>query len=175
MTPYRCDVPGCGKYFTRRFNMKSHMRWHTGACPFVCPYDACDARFKWKSSFASHIRSHRQHEARQKNFSGGNLKMRIAELLDAPSPDVHNLEQQGNNFPGSPGSIAEGSHYDDTFDNTGFQTILKVLEPPISPVPVKYPTEETVLQRTHVRRESISCMSSVTTSPSPPSFRTADL
>ncbi|CAN8064312.1 unnamed protein product, partial [Agarophyton chilense] len=51
---YVCDVVGCGKSFSKKFNLKAHKRVHTGDEPFVCSYPTCGKRFKWKSSLTFH-------------------------------------------------------------------------------------------------------------------------
>ncbi|PBL03330.1 hypothetical protein ARMGADRAFT_869883, partial [Armillaria gallica] len=43
-----CPVPGCGRTFTRSFNLKSnlaHMRSHDEDKPFVCPWPGCGKGF----------------------------------------------------------------------------------------------------------------------------------
>ncbi|KAI9105978.1 hypothetical protein DFS34DRAFT_40275 [Phlyctochytrium arcticum] len=33
-----CPIPGCTKAFTRKYNMNSHIRCHSGERPFLCPH-----------------------------------------------------------------------------------------------------------------------------------------
>ncbi|KAG2355180.1 hypothetical protein BDR07DRAFT_1453842 [Suillus spraguei] len=35
---FACPVPGCGSTFTRRFNLRGHLRSHTEERPYVCEY-----------------------------------------------------------------------------------------------------------------------------------------
>jgi Zinc finger, C2H2 type len=55
---YTCGVPGCGKEFERRYNLKVHTRRHTGDTPYTCPVVDCAKKFRWRSSMAHHIKSH---------------------------------------------------------------------------------------------------------------------
>lgn len=52
--PFVCDIPGCGKAFGKKFNLKAHKRVHTGEEPFKCSFPTCDKMFKWKSSLTFH-------------------------------------------------------------------------------------------------------------------------
>ncbi|PCH43793.1 hypothetical protein WOLCODRAFT_75845, partial [Wolfiporia cocos MD-104 SS10] len=40
-----CPVPGCGSTFTRRFNLRGHLRSHTAERPFVCEWPGCNKGF----------------------------------------------------------------------------------------------------------------------------------
>ncbi|KAJ3193813.1 Metallothionein expression activator [Irineochytrium annulatum] len=52
---YRCPEPGCEKTFTRRYNLQSHLRCHSGERPFRC--DFCPATFSRKHDLRRHTRS----------------------------------------------------------------------------------------------------------------------
>ncbi|KAJ7301653.1 hypothetical protein DFH08DRAFT_795044 [Mycena albidolilacea] len=43
--PFVCPVPHCGSTFTRSFNLKGHIRSHTGEKPFVCKWPECGKGF----------------------------------------------------------------------------------------------------------------------------------
>ncbi|KAJ7188015.1 hypothetical protein C8R46DRAFT_933719 [Mycena filopes] len=40
-----CPVPGCGSTFTRRFNLRGHLRSHTEERPYVCTWPNCKKGF----------------------------------------------------------------------------------------------------------------------------------
>ncbi|KAJ6625454.1 hypothetical protein B0H10DRAFT_2001381 [Mycena sp. CBHHK59/15] len=40
-----CPVPGCGSTFTRRFNLRGHLRSHTEERPYVCEWPNCKKGF----------------------------------------------------------------------------------------------------------------------------------
>lgn len=125
VTPYRCNEPGCGKYFTRKFNMKSHARWHSGACPFTCPFPDCGAKFKWKSSYASHLKSHQQNGGKKRavETSKQSSKMRISKLLNRTSQSLDDL----SSVSGAGGTISRSDGSEEELDNdmTGFRTVIK--------------------------------------------------
>jgi uncharacterized Zn-finger protein len=40
-----CPVPGCGSTFTRRFNLRGHLRSHTEERPYICEWPGCQKGF----------------------------------------------------------------------------------------------------------------------------------
>ncbi|KAG2015390.1 zinc finger and SCAN domain-containing protein 5, variant 2 [Coprinopsis cinerea AmutBmut pab1-1] len=42
---FQCPVPGCGSTFTRRFNLRGHLRSHTEERPYVCEWPGCKKGF----------------------------------------------------------------------------------------------------------------------------------
>ncbi|KAF8520422.1 hypothetical protein BU17DRAFT_75660 [Hysterangium stoloniferum] len=55
---FRCPVPGCGSTFTRRFNLKGHLRSHTSERPFACDWPGCDKAFARQHDCKRHYQLH---------------------------------------------------------------------------------------------------------------------
>ncbi|KAL2214355.1 hypothetical protein CC79DRAFT_1363133 [Sarocladium strictum] len=70
---FQCTVKGCGKFFSRSYNFKSHMDTHDERreYPFPCPLDGCTKKFVRKTDLQRHHQSVHMKERNHKcDFCG---------------------------------------------------------------------------------------------------------
>ncbi|XP_030605057.1 zinc finger protein 516 [Archocentrus centrarchus] len=81
---YDCNI--CGRSFPFLSSLSQHMRRHTGARPYKCPY--CDHRASQKGNLKVHIRSHKlgtlssHHSNEDEEVGAEEEEMRVSEGLD---------------------------------------------------------------------------------------------
>uniref|UniRef100_A0A8C7ZNR5 Zinc finger protein 516 n=1 Tax=Oryzias sinensis TaxID=183150 RepID=A0A8C7ZNR5_9TELE len=81
---YNCNI--CGRSFPFLSSLSQHMRRHTGARPYKCPY--CDHRASQKGNLKVHIRSHKlgtlssHHSNKDEEGGAEEEEMRVSEGLD---------------------------------------------------------------------------------------------
>ncbi|KAF5027522.1 hypothetical protein F66182_371 [Fusarium sp. NRRL 66182] len=105
---FQCEVKGCGKFFSRSYNYKSHLETHDEKreYPFPCTVDGCTKRFVRKTDLQRHHQSVHMKERNHKCDYCGRLFARKDTLRrhmeDGCSKrfDIGTLNLQGPSFTG---------------------------------------------------------------------------
>lgn len=112
---FQCEVKGCGKFFSRSYNYKSHLETHDEKreYPFPCTVEACNKKFVRKTDLQRHHQSVHMKERNHKCDYCGRLFARKDTLRrhmeDGCSKrfDIGTLNIQGSNF----GALGMMNHY----------------------------------------------------------------
>ncbi|CCH41467.1 Zinc finger protein [Wickerhamomyces ciferrii] len=59
---YVCNFKNCGKLFTRRYNVRSHVQTHLSDRPFLCDFEGCNKAFVRQHDLTRHKKIHEEFE-----------------------------------------------------------------------------------------------------------------
>ncbi|EIN11888.1 hypothetical protein PUNSTDRAFT_99186 [Punctularia strigosozonata HHB-11173 SS5] len=111
-----CPVPGCGSTFTRRFNLRGHLRSHTEERPYVCEWPGCGKGFARQHDCKRHQALHYQRTTQNVCHGCGKTFSRLDALNrhlrsegGADCRAQHAAMQSQQNMPPAPATVEAAS------------------------------------------------------------------
>lgn len=86
-----CNVPGCGKQFKTSYNLKRHIKRHSGHKPYICPWFLCNKRFVESDDLKRHSKIHM--EERMFPCQQCEKRFRRSDHLNSHMKKVHRLTE----------------------------------------------------------------------------------
>lgn len=122
---FKCPVPGCGSTFTRRFNLRGHLRSHTEERPFVCDWPGCGKGFARSHDCKRHTALHTAKQGSHvcagcnKTFSrtdalNRHLKSDVGASCRGAVSEAQLLQPSGSSRQGSQPFMADMADLDDS-------------------------------------------------------------